>query len=97
MIVRHLLWSPAMNLKRLGRNWQHLGETDPHWAILTDATHKGRRWDEDEFYATGVREVEMLLDRFEKWHVPRERRRALDFGCGAGRITIPLATHFDEY
>ena len=25
-----------------------------------------------------------------------ERRRALDFGCGIGRLTCALADHFDE-
>lgn len=85
-----------MNLKRLGRNWQHLATTDPHWAILTDDEHKRGKWDEAQFYATGVREVELLLSRMQQLQLPRAHERALDFGCGAGRITIPLADHFDE-
>lgn len=85
-----------MNLKRLARNWQHLGETDPHWAILTDDAHRGGRWDENEFYETGVRDVEALVARLKQWQLPRLTGRALDFGCGAGRITIPLGDHFDE-
>ena len=27
--------------------------------------------------------------------MPRERRRALDFGCGVGRLSLPLASRFE--
>jgi SAM-dependent methyltransferase len=29
-------------------------------------------------------------------NLPAERRRALDFGCGVGRLSRALASHFDE-
>jgi SAM-dependent methyltransferase len=85
-----------VNLKSLQRNWQNLGRIDPLWSILTDPARQGGLWDEEQFYETGVREVEALMSRLDELGLPSERRRALDFGCGAGRITIPLAGHFGE-
>ncbi len=44
-----------MTFKRLRRNWDALGKTDPFWAILSVPDKKGNRWDLDEFLATGRR------------------------------------------
>jgi trans-aconitate methyltransferase len=64
---------------------------DPYWAILSDPTRKHGRWDHDEFMATGVETVEQIVS-----HGPTRRERALDFGCGVGRLTYALAPHFLE-
>ena len=37
-----------------------------------------------------------MMERFERLGHPQQRERALDFGCGLGRITRALAQHFDE-
>jgi SAM-dependent methyltransferase len=83
-------------LDELRRTWDRLGETDPLWAILSDAKKRGNRWDLESFFATGRDEVDGVLqavaDRFPD--VPR--RCALDFGCGVGRLTRALAAHFDR-
>jgi SAM-dependent methyltransferase len=84
-----------MNLDRLQRHWDEFGRRDPYWAILTDPSKKGNRWDLDEFFKTGEREVDEVLAWVESLGVPPRRGRALDFGCGAGRISQALARHFD--
>jgi SAM-dependent methyltransferase len=62
------------------------------WAVLTDP----RKWDEEEFFATGAREVAESIAYLESVEVPLRRGRALDFGCGLGRVTRPLAEYFDR-
>ena len=37
-----------------------------------------------------------MMERFGRLGHPKQRERALDFGCGVGRITRALADHFDE-
>lgn len=84
---------------RLGagqRYWDRHARKDPMWAILTDPQKSGRRWDPEEFFATGVVEIEGVLQSAAKWAVPVSRRSALDFGCGLGRLTQPLAGYFDK-
>jgi len=66
------------------------------WAILTDPAKAGGRWDADEFFATGVREVGALMEQAAAWRKPIARRSALDFGCGIGRLSQALADHFDS-
>lgn len=85
-----------MNLHDLQRHWDAFGEQDPMWAILTDPARKGRRWTAEEFFATGVAEIEGLMAEARGFGLPMARRRALDFGCGLGRLTQALADHCDE-
>jgi ubiquinone/menaquinone biosynthesis C-methylase UbiE len=85
-----------MNLSTDQRYWDEQARTDPMWAILTDPEKRGRRWDPQEFFSSGVREIEIVMDRAKRLGLPLSRRRALDFGCGVGRLTQPLADHFEE-
>lgn len=80
--------------EQLRRTWDHHGEIDPLWAILSSPGKQGKRWDVESFFSEGRRAIDGLLgvvaDRFPD--VPRFC--ALDFGCGVGRLTRPLAAHF---
>ena len=85
-----------MRLARLQRHWDEFGRRDPYWAILTDPSKKGNRWDLDEFFRTGEHEVADVLAWVASLGVPIRRHRALDFGCGAGRISQALAAYFEQ-
>lgn len=84
------------DLEWLASDWDELAEMDPLWAVLSEGDFRGGRWDPREFYATGEREVAYVLDRSSALGRPSARVRALDFGCGVGRLTRALADHFDE-
>jgi SAM-dependent methyltransferase len=78
-------------------NWQSLGKKDPLWAILNDPRAKGGRWSIDEFLWTGQVEVDRLFNWLENRGVKNIGHGcALDFGCGAGRLTQALAKRFDR-
>jgi SAM-dependent methyltransferase len=72
-----------------------LAEDDPLWAILVAPEAKHGGWDVAEFYATGAAEIDAVLSRAEQLGMRVSGERALDFGCGAGRLTRPLATRFE--
>jgi SAM-dependent methyltransferase len=78
------------------REWEELAELDPLWAVLSDPDRKGGRWDLDAFLATGELEVARRLARLTEFGLPERHERALDFGCGVGRITRALAARFGE-
>jgi SAM-dependent methyltransferase len=66
------------------------------WAILTAPGRDGNRWDPEQFFRSGIDEVAALMAYVASLGVELPRRRALDFGCGIGRLTRALARHFDE-
>jgi SAM-dependent methyltransferase len=86
----------AMRLWQVQRHWDELAKADPLWAVLTEADKQGKRWTLEAFYSTGVAEVEADLARVALVEPALPRRRALDFGCGAGRLTQALAGHFSS-
>lgn len=80
-----------MDFEQLTRHWDRFGATDPLWAILTDPARKGGRWSPDAFFATGRVEIAAVVARAQRFALPRQWDRALDFGCGVGRLTQALA------
>jgi 2-polyprenyl-3-methyl-5-hydroxy-6-metoxy-1,4-benzoquinol methylase len=64
------------------------------WAVLTDPSKKGNKWNKDDFFATGRQDIESALQRLQALGIRLTFDRALDFGCGVGRLSQALAAHF---
>jgi 2-polyprenyl-3-methyl-5-hydroxy-6-metoxy-1,4-benzoquinol methylase len=78
------------------RDWNALAEMDPYWAVLTHDEFRGMvATDQDRldaFLQSGREYVSHIWEVVEAALVrPFAPKRALDFGCGVGRIAIPLA------
>jgi SAM-dependent methyltransferase/glycosyltransferase involved in cell wall biosynthesis len=86
----------ASYVARLQRNWDNFGRQDPMYWILTDPAKKGNRWDPEEFFRTGVSDINAALEQVRSAGLQLRMRRALDFGCGLGRLTQALAQQFEE-
>jgi SAM-dependent methyltransferase len=84
------------DLKQLQRNWDALAKVDPLWAILASPENWRNRWDIDKFFETGVSEVDQILQHMWSLGLNPVRKKALDFGCGVGRLTQALAKHFEQ-
>ena len=85
-----------MDLDELQRHWNEWGRRDPYWAIISRPDRRGNRWDLEEFLRTGVDEIDEILAWTAKLGVAIAPGRALDFGCGVGRLTQALARTFAE-
>ena len=85
-----------MNLDKLQQNWDRLGANDPWWAVLSHEDKRGNAWDIAEFFATGRTLIDEALAWSDENDVEVRREQALDFGCGAGRLTQALARHFEH-
>jgi len=83
-------------LERLRHVWQTLGREDPLWAVLSQADKRGGRWQADEFLATGRAEIDAQVHALAARGWPARHALALDFGCGAGRLSRALAAHFEH-
>jgi SAM-dependent methyltransferase len=77
------------------RTWKKLGEIDPYFGVLSQPRFRAAATEGEirrEFFMSGEQHVErffaIIRESLDPGFAPR---RALDFGCGVGRVTIPLA------
>ena len=85
-----------MSLSDLQRTWDELASKDAMWAVLTGPVGSQRAWNAEEFFRTGVEEIQFILNRVAAAGLTVQERRALDFGCGVGRLTQALAARFEQ-
>lgn len=80
--------------------WEKWGRQDPYFGVITQEKFRNARLDEAarvEFFESGVWHVE------EVWSICRRHidpqfapDSVLDFGCGVGRLLLPLASRVRE-
>lgn len=83
-------------LKNLKHNWEKWSDRDPLFSILSNPEKKGNKWQLDEFFETGKNEIKLVMKEIDSLGIRLPRRKALDFGCGVGRLTQAIAQEFDE-
>ena len=83
-------------LKEVHDNWNEFGKRDPLWSILTVDSKKNNQWDLVEFFAAGEREISGVMRYLQNIKAPLRRGKAMDFGCGVGRLTQALCPEFEE-
>jgi SAM-dependent methyltransferase len=76
-------------------DWTAIAETDPYWGVLADERYRGQELAEAEradFYNSGKVLVDVILQEVRSnLDANFAPTRSLDFGCGVGRLLIPLA------
>lgn len=81
------------------KTWQWYGENDPYYGVLTKNDFRIANLTDTakaQFFATGERHIETLLMAFDELGFHCDRKSALDFGCGVGRLLLPLAERFNR-
>lgn len=81
-------------IERTEAGFRKLGETEPHWSVLTAEKFRTANIAETkaEFYRTGVDVIGTVWRMLERvGAVPGPGATAIELGCGVGRLTIPLA------
>lgn len=76
--------------------WEDWGSVDPLYAILTDPKYRHGAGNRDEFLETGESFATSVVDQCDALGLASGRERALDFGCGIGRVSGPLSRRFEE-
>lgn len=81
----------------MSKLWEHYGTHDPYYGVLSVPEYHADRMDEDalrRFFDSGVRDVDASLDLAEAKFGPLTYDTALDYGCGAGRLSRRLVERF---
>lgn len=84
------------DLHRVKSEWDRVGAVDPLWAVVSRADKRGQNWNPDEFFATGEERVHEIAAQVRACQIAVPQGRALDFGCGVGRLSQALARRFDS-
>jgi SAM-dependent methyltransferase len=79
-------------------DWEYWGKNDAYFGVLSagrfsNATIAAHR---EEFFASGRHQISHRFEILETSLGPIPKNRALDFGCGVGRLTEALASRFDH-
>jgi SAM-dependent methyltransferase len=85
-----------MNLAFVKKTYEKLGEEDPFYGVLTVDQFRHNQWDPREFFRTGEREIREVLRYAGRLGLKLNFQRALDFGCGTGRLSQALGDHFQH-
>jgi SAM-dependent methyltransferase len=83
-------------LDKFQRDWDDLAKIDPMWAICSDPAMQHGKWNADDFFETGRRQIQQTLTALNDLDATPDKGTALDFGCGIGRLTQALAEEFDR-
>jgi len=84
-----------MNKRRYLRNWEGIARADPLWSICTHPDRKDGKWGREEFFETGRGEWGSLVRYLSEQNIALPRNgKALDFGCGVGRLSRAMAGYF---
>ena len=82
--------------RKTNDGWDYFGRSDPYYAVLTEKQYHRTNLNEElitRFFDTGRLHMNGVLDtiksRLDESFCPE---RGLDFGCGVGRLAIPMAS-----
>lgn len=81
------------NPRNTDHDWKIIGATEPYYGVLTADRFKRDQLNEvsrNEFFETGRGAIRTYRQKMEELFGPFHPRSALDFGCGVGRLTVPL-------
>ena len=80
--------------------WRALGETRPHWSVLTGPEFLPDQINQEaigEFYRSGEQNIDTLMKTLARAGVDASKlRTSIDFGCGLGRLSAALASRFER-
>lgn len=80
------------------KDWELWGRDNPYFGVLSDQKYRGDRLTQDasvEFYSSGLGDIMLLMENVKRLNDGKlpAFRRAIDFGCGVGRLTLPLSSY----
>lgn len=80
--------------------WEQWGKKDPYFGVLTEEQYRSDQLTEDakaSFFDSGRVHINEVLENCRTTLDAKfDPKRALDFGCGTGRLVVPLASIVNE-
>ncbi len=82
--------------QRVASQWVALGDTEPHWSVLTNDKYRQSTFTnhEEEFYQSGTHVASLVKTFAMRNGTGMAADHVLELGCGTGRVTAALAKMF---
>jgi SAM-dependent methyltransferase len=80
-------------------DWRELGQSQPYWGVLSHPDFRTENITPERieaFYASGKDYIAEIVGRIEAATGVRPSGRALDFGCGVGRLAEAMTDYAGE-
>jgi SAM-dependent methyltransferase len=81
-------------------SWEKIGRDSPYFGVITEPQFRATELSEElraQFFRSGADHVSWLKDCLIRYFgTPPRMEAACDFGCGVGRLLIPLAKEFRQ-
>ena len=88
---------PSVRTRDTDADWRRIGSTEPFWGVSSHPQYLRDQLDEDALealYASGRLHVEAVAtDVARELGAPLSADRALDFGCGVGRLSEAMGAY----
>ena len=79
--------------------WEKWGQTNPYYGVLSDDKFRGGNLSDillQDFFKSGEEYIAAVYKAVSELQHGFSPKRALDFGCGVGRLLIPLAERCEQ-
>lgn len=87
-------------MSKIKEKWEYYGKNDPYFAVVTIDKFRKGKLDEvhkQEFFQTGEEHIGKIWDDITaNFTTNFHPQTALDFGCGVGRLVVPLSSRCDK-
>lgn len=83
-----------VTLRDTDSDWEEIGRTNPYFGVLTDPRFRTENLTEEsltDFFRSGEHQIDHEAGLLRTRYPDFAPTSALDFGCGVGRLTRPLA------
>ena len=82
-------------MRNTDQDWCEVAKAEPYWGVISVDRFRGKtlsKKDQDAFFDSGRQYLKYAIDVTRMMLSPKfQINRALDFGCGVGRLAIPIA------
>jgi SAM-dependent methyltransferase len=84
----------GIRMRNTDKDWTRIAEEAPYWGVLSADEFKGVEIDRaahERFFASGETQISSLFTEIDALSPSFCPKRSLDFGCGVGRVLLPIA------
>lgn len=81
------------------KSWNKYGVNDPYFGVLTSEKFRKENLNDDslkDFFNSGAEHIDHVHEVIKRVFGDTVNKSALDFGCGVGRLLIPLSKYYRQ-